>query len=158
MTLGWVTFVSVAPPLLLLGIHPSRYTHDLLRRSEQAVLNIPGRALAETVLRCGQVSGRDVDKVRQLGLVVGDAQRVDAPWLDACLAHLELAVVDILQPGDHALFIAQVVDAWAERDAFQDTWSAPDEELSPLYHLGGNALCLLGQRLAVTPSADGDRA
>jgi len=147
MTLAWSCPVSLEPPLVALAIHPSRYTHDMLKRSEECVLNIPGRALVEQTLKCGGVSGQDEDKIALTGLTLESGQRVEVPWIAECLAHLEGAVVELFMPGDHTLFIISLVGAWVEEPAFEETWVVPpeDEELLPLHHLGGRWFGLLGK-------------
>ena len=157
-TLGWVSPVSLDPPLVLLPIHPSRFSHDLLMRGEECVLNIPGRPLAEQTMRCGAISGREANKLADIGLTPVDSQRVAVPSIEQCLAHLECAVVDAFKPGDHTLFVAQVIDAWADKDAFHERWLGQHEEVSPLYHVGGRALCLLSEPFDVVPSSAGDRS
>lgn len=150
MSFGWSSAVSEEPPLIMMAIHPSRYTHGMLQRSEECVLNIPGRPLAEQVWTCGTTSGEDVDKLELTGLTTESAQGVDAPWIDECLAHIECAIVDILTPGDHSLFIAQVVEVWVEEEAFKEVWLVPDnEELLPLQHLGGKTFALMGERITL---------
>jgi flavin reductase (DIM6/NTAB) family NADH-FMN oxidoreductase RutF len=151
MTIAWVSPVSLAPPLVALAIHPARYTHDMLLRSEELVLNIPGRALAEQAMQIGSVSGRDEDKLLLTGLALESGHRVEVPWIEECLAHLECAVVDRLAPGDHTLFISEVVGAWVEEEAFDEWWLAPEEneELSPLIHLGGRQFGLFGRQFRV---------
>ena len=149
MAIAWVCPISLDPPLVSLAIHPSHYTHDLLRRSEECVLNIPGRPLAEQTLLCGSVSGADTDKVTATGLTLESGQRVEAPWIVECLAHLECALVDVLAPGDHSLFVVQIVGAWAETEAFDNLWLVPEEteELLPLHHLGGTRFCTMGKTI-----------
>jgi len=149
MTIAWVCPVSLEPPLVIMAVHPSRYTHDMLRRSEVCVLNIPGRPLMEQVVKCGSVSGQDVDKIVSLGLTLESGQRVESPWIVECLAHLECAIIDLVAPGDHTLFIAEVLGGWAEEEAFDSVWLAPEgnEDLSPLHHLGGRYFCLMGKRI-----------
>ena len=151
MTLAWVSPVSLEPPLVVAAIHPSTYTHDLLKRSEEAVLNIPGRPLAEQVLACGALSGKDVDKVQRAGLNLETGHRVEVPWIAECLAHLEGVVVATFKPGDHTLFVLELVGAWAEEEAFQEVWVLPQEheELCPLIHLGGKRFGLLGQGITL---------
>ncbi|HHX65170.1 MAG TPA: flavin reductase family protein [Chloroflexi bacterium] len=154
MSVAWVAPAGLQPPLVTIAIHPSAYTHDMLRRSEECVLNIPGRALAEQVLTCGTVSGKSEDKIALTGLSLEVGQRVESPWIGECLAHIECAVVDALTPGDHTMFIAEVVGAWAEEAAFDGTWLLPtdeeEEELRPLHHLGGKSFCLPGKRINLT--------
>lgn len=148
MTLAWLCPISLEPPLVLMAVHPATYSHDMLRRGGEAVLNIPPRPLAEELLRCGRLSGTDVDKLETGGLTADAGRRVEAPWIVECLAHVECTVVDVLAPGDHSLFVAEVVGAWAEEEAFQGVWQLPEqiEELVPVYYLGGTSFCLPGRR------------
>lgn len=150
MPLAWTCPVSTEPPLVIMAIHPSRYTHGMLKRSEEGVLNIPGRGLAEHVVKCGRVSGEDTDKLRMTGLTLDTGRRVGSPWIAECLAHLECAIIDQLAAGDHALFLAEIIGAWAEEEAFSGVWLGPadNEELHPLIHLGGNRFCLLGKMVS----------
>ena len=147
MTIAWVCPISVAPPLVALAIHPSCYTHDMLGRSEELVLNIPGRPLAEQLLTCGTLSGADADKIMLTGLSLESGRRVEVPWIDECLAHIECAVVENLMPGDHTVFIGEIVGAWAEEEAFGHYWRVPadNEDVLPLHHLGGRRFGLLGR-------------
>jgi flavin reductase (DIM6/NTAB) family NADH-FMN oxidoreductase RutF len=151
MTIAWVSPVSLGPPLVALAIHPARYTHDMLLLSEELVLNVPGRPLAEKVMQIGSVSGRDEDKLILTGLTLESGRHVEVPWIEECLAHLECAIVDRLAPGDHTLFMAEVVGAWVEEEAFDEWWLAPEEneELSPLIHLGGRRFGLFGKQFQV---------
>jgi flavin reductase (DIM6/NTAB) family NADH-FMN oxidoreductase RutF len=149
MTMTWVCPVSLEPPLVIMAIHPASYTHDMLKRSQECVLSIPGRALAEQSWKCGNVSGEDEDKIKLTKLNLESGQRVGVPSIAECLAYLECAVIDVLKPGDHTLFIAEILGAWAEEEAFDTIWRAPaeNEELHPLLHLGGKSFCLLGKTI-----------
>jgi flavin reductase (DIM6/NTAB) family NADH-FMN oxidoreductase RutF len=146
MALAWACPISLAPPLLALAIHPSRYTHDMLERSGECVLNIPGRPLAEELVRLGSVSAAEGDKLRESDLVLESGQRVEVPWIGDCLAHLECALVDRFAPGDHTLFVVEIVGAWAEEEAFDQAWKIDDqqEDLLPIHHLGGGKFALFG--------------
>ncbi len=152
MTLSWTCPISLEPPLIALAIHPSRYTHGLLERAQECVLNIPARPLGEHIVQFGNRSGADLNKLEASGLDVEAGRRVDALWIDQCLAHIECAVVDRMAPGDHSLFIAQIVGAWAEDEAFADVWrvQGQPEDLLPLTHLGGAVFGLLGAEIKLS--------
>lgn len=152
IAVGWVSVLSQNPPRLGLAIHPSRYSHDLLRRSGQFGLSIPGRALAEAVARVGKLTGASgVDKFHEAGLSWAEPREIEAPLIQEAIAWIECAVVDAIELGDHTLFIGEVLVAQAEEAAFKDTWLLPDdEEMRPLVHLGGNHYALLGGAFTVT--------
>ena len=155
MSVAWVSPVSLRPPLLGICIYPACYTHDMLERSQELVLNIPGRALAEHVLTIGSRAGSEGDKLAPIGLTLDSGRRVEVPWIVECLAHIECVIIDRLTPGDHTLFVAEIIGAWAEEEAFNEQWLAPREnpELIPLVHMGGASFSLLGQAFQAKPSA-----
>ena len=147
MAAAWTTPISHVPPLVGVSISPRRFTHDLVRRSGEFVLNVPGRNLLEQVELCGSLSGRDVDKFKEAHLTPVEAKEVHAPLIEECLGHLECAVVEAIDLGDHTLFVGQVVAAWAEEEAFDGTWLLEDEEAKPLHHLGEAYFGVLEERL-----------
>lgn len=151
MALAWTCPISLAPPLLALAIHPACYTHDMLDRSQECVLNIPARPLAEQLVRMGALSGAQTDKLRESELALASGRRVEAPWIDECLAHLECAVVDRVAPGDHSVYVVQIVGAWAEEEAFDQAWKIDDqqEDLLPMHHLGGGRFALFSRSFTV---------
>jgi len=98
-------------------------------------------------MACGLTSGEGIDKVRTFGLELEAGHRVEAPRIRDCVAHIECTVVTTLQPGDHTIFVSEVVGVWAEEEAFGETWRASesDDELLPLCHLGERGFCLPGK-------------
>ena len=149
MTAAWTTPISGDPPLVGVAINHGSFTHDLIAKSEQFALNVPGRGLAEKVKLCGTLSGRDVNKFEEASLMPLTAREVEAPLVEECLGHLECAVVEAHSLGDHTFFVGQVVAAWAEEGAFEETWLLEDEEARPLHHLGGTYYGVLEKRIKV---------
>jgi flavin reductase (DIM6/NTAB) family NADH-FMN oxidoreductase RutF len=150
MAAAWVTPLSHEPLLLAVSVHPARYTHGLIKRSGAFILNLPGRPRLEKVHKCGTLSGREVDdKFAAAGLTQGAGRRVDAPWVEECLAHVECGLVEAIELGDHTLFVGEVVGAWAEETAFSESWTLVDEEVKPLCHLGKNLYAVPEERLEV---------
>lgn len=158
MPASWVAPVSYHPPLIGVAVAPDNLTHDLIRRSEVFALNIPGRPLAEQVDRAGCISGRDVDdKLAQLGLTEAEADEIDVPRIEECLAHIECGLVRAIALGDHVWFVGQVLAAQADDEAFHETWRlGEDEEARPLLHLGGPVYTLPGTRIEILRQEEAD--
>lgn len=138
ITIAWLMPVSVRPPLLTMAVRPERYSYGLLVESGEFVVNVLPYERAREALFCGRRSGRDVDKIAELGLKTAPGRKVRAPRLvDAALAFLECEVRQRVRAGDHDLFVAEVVVAEARSDFFReggrDLSAAP-----PLLHVGGN--------------------
>jgi flavin reductase (DIM6/NTAB) family NADH-FMN oxidoreductase RutF len=78
------------------------------------VINIPTVELAETVVGCGNTSGRRVDKFKVFGLTPVPAARVKAPLIAECYASLECKVRDAKLAAQYNFFILEVVQAWID--------------------------------------------
>ncbi len=145
--IGWASAVSTRPPLVAIAVFQASFIHELIKASGEYVLNVPTLDLLKQVQYCGSVSGRDVDKFQATGLRQAEPRVVGAPLIEECVAHLECAVVEVVAPGDHTIFIAEVVAAKAEEEAFEDAWLLKERELKPLHHLGGTYYGVLEGRL-----------
>ena len=147
MTAGWITPVSFKPVFIGLNVHQDSLTHELIKKSGEFVLNIPTRDLLRQVRYCGSVSGRDQNKLKVAGLHEEGPQHVKPILIAECIAHIECAVITSITPGDHTQFIAEILCATADDEAFIDNYLLLQKDLSPLHHLGGEVYSSLGEIL-----------
>lgn len=113
---AWTMRTSISPTMMAVSVAPTRFTHGLIEGAGAFVLAYPGRDLAQATAYCGTHSGREVDKFAQAGVTALPARRVAAPLIAECEANLECHVVGRLVTGDHAIFVGEVVAAWAQED------------------------------------------
>lgn len=116
ITLGMVHVFSLRPPVIGVGISPSRYSHGLFEKHQDFSVNIPEKALIEEVLLCGSLSGRDTDKFSECGLEVFEGTNMRSPLIADCPVNFECRKTEALEVGDHTWFLGEVVDAHREDD------------------------------------------
>ena len=143
----WTAPVSRTPPLVLVAVNPSRYTHDMVRFAEEFALNFPARDLLNHTHYFGAVSGDNVGKLELAKLPTFKATKISAPLIENCIAHIECALEDALRVGDHTLFVGRILIARAEDEAFGDTWTLDSSDYRPLHYLGGDQYAVLDRRL-----------
>jgi flavin reductase (DIM6/NTAB) family NADH-FMN oxidoreductase RutF len=90
------------------------FSFAALKATKECVINVPTVELAAKVVRCGDVSGRRVDKWRTIGLTAAPASVVAAPLVAECYANLECRVVDARLAAKYNFFILEVVKAWID--------------------------------------------
>jgi flavin reductase (DIM6/NTAB) family NADH-FMN oxidoreductase RutF len=146
-TLAWTMPLSGDPPLVAIAVEPVRHLHELIARSDEFTINVPHAGLLRQVQHCGMVSGDDHDKFAETGLHAVSARQVEAPWIDECVAHLECGVLARSEQGDHTLFVAEVLAAWADEEAFQEQWLLEQEVGQLLHHLGGRLYTISERQL-----------
>ena len=134
ITLAWSTPLSNNPPLVGISVGLERYSHDLIAKSGEFVVNIPTIDLIKQAMFCGLHSGRDVDKFKEANLTPVPSLKVNAPSILECIAHLECKVVQSVRTGDHTLFVGEVVAARVNQGLFKRTFDPTKVQI--IMHLG----------------------
>lgn len=109
ITIAWAGTVCTNPPMVSISIRPERYSYELIKKSGEFVINIPGKSLAFATDYCGVKSGRDIDKFQTLNLTKEEATVVNVPMIKEAPVAIECKVKDIISLGSHDMFIAEVV-------------------------------------------------
>jgi flavin reductase (DIM6/NTAB) family NADH-FMN oxidoreductase RutF len=99
---------SFDPPMVMVGIVPSRYSHKLIKESGCFVVNLAGRKNKDLFDYLGSHSGRDGDKLKTVGARLAEGKKVNAPLLADCPVNIECTIVDSIVTGSHEMFIGKV--------------------------------------------------
>jgi flavin reductase (DIM6/NTAB) family NADH-FMN oxidoreductase RutF len=81
MVASWVTQISYDPPLVMVAVHPNRYSHQLIQQSGTFALHLLSKDQKDFLSRF------------------------------KCLGYLECSVRESYAPGNHSLFIGEIVEA-----------------------------------------------
>jgi flavin reductase (DIM6/NTAB) family NADH-FMN oxidoreductase RutF len=137
ITLAWVGTVCSDPPAVGIGVRPERFSHGLIVKAGEFVVNIPSASQVDVVDYCGQVSGRDVDKWRACGLTEAPGHKVCTPLIAECPIALECRVTHRVTPGVHDLFIGQVLGVQADEGVLDDLGRIDWSQVDLLAYAGG---------------------
>lgn len=118
ITLGEVFNVSITDPVIVgLAIRPATYSHALISRTREFVVNLPRAGIVEAVDRVGRVSGRSgVDKFAEFNLTPVEATTVSPPLIAECPVNIECTLLSTQTVGDHDLFLGTVATVHADED------------------------------------------
>jgi len=152
ITLAWNMPLSQKPALLAISVAKSHLSAELIQKSEEFIINVPSLDLLDSVVYCGSHSGRGIDKFQEARLTPQKANRLmRASLIKECVGHLECALRDVKEAGDHLLFIGEVIFASAEEDLFKETWQ-PDK-VKLIFHLGGKSFATWDKQIKESSSA-----
>ncbi len=99
---------SFAPPMVMVGIVPTRYSYQMIKESGCFVVNLVDKEYKETFDYMGSHSKRDGDKLSDMNVRLQDGKKVNAPILMDCPVNIECTVVDSIVTGSHEMFIGKV--------------------------------------------------
>jgi flavin reductase (DIM6/NTAB) family NADH-FMN oxidoreductase RutF len=139
---------SMNPPMVVIGIAPKRYSHQLIEETKEFVVNIPTMGIVKETLFCGRRSGRMYDKFKEARLTPLPAKMVQPPIIKESVAHLECKLHQQVTTGDHTLFVGRVLTAYTDEGVFDKKFDL--KKVKPIYHMGGDDFVTLVPEI-VTP-------
>ena len=116
MTIGWGHIgVIWSKPVFVTYVRESRHTKSLLDKNGEFTVNIPLSAADKDVIAlCGTKSGRDMDKLKELGLTTEEGLTVSVPAIRQLPLTLECKVIykqeqapDAIDPDCYQRFYAK---------------------------------------------------
>ena len=95
MTIGWGTIgIEWGKPIFIAFVRDSRYTKELLDKNGEFTINVPMGDIDKKILGyCGTKSGRDTDKIADLGLTLENGEKVSVPGIKELPLTLECKVI-----------------------------------------------------------------
>ena len=95
MTIGWGHLgVEWSKPVFVAYVRQSRHTKGMLDQGGEFTVNIPLGSVDKKILGlCGTKSGRDMDKIQELGLTLVPGQTVSVPAIAELPLTLECKVI-----------------------------------------------------------------
>lgn len=113
ITIAWVGTASSEPPIITIGVRPTRYSYGLIQRYGDFVVNLPRKDQVPVLDYCGSVSGRNEDKFAKANLTPVKADAVRAPLVQEFSINIECKVRDRISMGSHDMFVGEVVSVHA---------------------------------------------
>ena len=95
MVIGWGLIGNIwGKPTFTAFVRESRHSHKLVEESGEFTINVPVGKLDPQVLKvAGSVSGRDMDKIAELGLTLVEPEAIATPGILECPITLECTVM-----------------------------------------------------------------
>jgi flavin reductase (DIM6/NTAB) family NADH-FMN oxidoreductase RutF len=120
ITIAWCGVVCSKPPILSISIRPSRYSHDMISRAGDFVINIPSKGLLKKVDLCGVVSGRDKNKFELCKFTKIRSSIVHSPMIKECSVNIECKLIKTLNLGTHDMFMGVVIKVHADKSVLDE--------------------------------------
>ena len=106
MIASWVSQVSYEPLLIMVAVHPNRYSHNLIAKSGCFALHVLS---ADQSNLLGRFKGPD--PAAKFSSIQWQPGRTGCPVLKKCVAYFECKVTAEYTPGNHTLFLGEVLEA-----------------------------------------------
>ena len=106
MIASWVSQVSYDPLLIMVAVHSNRYSHHLIQQSGSFALHVLDRSQSAFLTRF-----KGPDSKGKFSDIQWTRGQTGCPILKECLAYFECRVTAQYAPGNHTLFLGEVMEA-----------------------------------------------
>ncbi|MDY6932680.1 MAG: flavin reductase family protein [Spirochaetota bacterium] len=106
MIASWVSQVSYDPPIVMVALHPRRYSHYLLEKNKKFALHILYQSQKEFMKRF-----KGPDPEAKFDEIEWTRGRTNCPILKECIAYMECIVRESFSMGNHTLFFGEVIES-----------------------------------------------
>ena len=109
ITVAWTGIINTNPAMCYISVRPERFSHELIKKNGEFVINLSTKELARATDWCGVKSGRDFDKFKEMGLTKEKATIVKSPMIAESPISVECKVDKIVPLGSHDMITAKIV-------------------------------------------------
>ncbi|HMA69424.1 MAG TPA: flavin reductase family protein [Candidatus Mcinerneyibacterium sp.] len=125
LAVAYASNCSYEPPMIMVGIVPSRYSYHMINENGFFVVNLVPKSMKKEYYYLGSKSGRDENKLEKLNLKIKDGKKVNAPVLLDFPVNIECKVVDSMKTGSHEMFAGKVLYTHVDKKLI-DSEGKPD--------------------------------
>lgn len=108
MPLAWHMPVSKSPFRYAVAVRSENHTHMLIQKHKEFALNFLDISYQHAYQICGETHGDNVDKFELTGLNKKPPSSIKTTLIEEAYMIYECTLVDIINYGDHDVFIADV--------------------------------------------------
>ncbi len=133
---AWITPVEREPVMFAVSLSNEGFTRELVEESGALTVSTPTTDVVDRVFKAGKISGREIDKFKEIGFErIPSKILPNYPLLKGCAAYIEGYVRTSVPMRTHTVYIVEVVYAQADEKFFSDRWDLEKVEL--ISHIGG---------------------
>lgn len=138
ITVAWTGTLCSDPPLTYISVRKSRFSHALLVKHPEFVINLTTEDLARATDFCGVRSGREMDKWEVCGLTRQPGEAVKTPGVAESPVQLECRILRVEELGTHDMFMAEILNVRVDESLLDEKGRLHLEKSRPLVYSHGD--------------------
>ena len=142
MTVAWTGIINTNPAMCYISVRPERYSYNLIKESNEFVINLTNEKLAFATDWCGVRSGAKYDKFKEMKLTKEKANHVKCPIIKESPVAIECRVKEIRELGSHHMFVAEVLSIDADEKYIDDKGAFDISKCNLIAYANGGYYCL----------------
>ena len=111
--ISFVTQISIDPPYIVLAIRKDSSLYKVAENSEYLAVHLPSKDQQSMVASFFKIKEQSQDSINGYGISWSE---LNNPLLDDIPMILEVKIIELIDKGDHPIFICEVVNTILRRD------------------------------------------
>ncbi len=132
--IAWHMPVEMDPPLLALCVGKENFVNTLIKKAKSFCINVLEKSYVEYIKKLGEVSGKDVDKLKLVNLSAEPCKKIKSNFLSVSSAIIECKLIKDIKMKDVDIFIGRVLYCQANEKFTNNMWDP--ETIKTIHHLG----------------------
>lgn len=108
-TIAWTGIACSDPMQVYISVRPTRKSYEIIKNTQEFVINLPNDKQIFEADFCGTKTGRDTDKFEECGFTKALSTKISAPYIKECPINLECKATKITNLGSHDMILADVL-------------------------------------------------
>ena len=147
ITIGWTGIINSKPPMTYISVKPERYSHDIIEKGGEFVINLVNEDLCFAMDHCGVASGAKEDKFSAMKLTKEACDKVSCPMIAEAPVSIECRVTEVKHLGSHDMFMAEIVAVHADEKLMKESGRLALNEANLVAYVHGEYFGLKARRL-----------
>ena len=147
ITIAWTGIINSKPPMTYVSVRPERYSHDIIEKNKEFVINLVNEDLVFAMDHCGSTSGKSEDKFKEMHLTKAPASKVSCPMIEESPVNIECKVTEVKHLGSHDMYMAEIVAVHASEDLMKESGRLALNEAGLVAYIHGEYFGVKTRRL-----------
>jgi flavin reductase (DIM6/NTAB) family NADH-FMN oxidoreductase RutF len=117
-------FVSEDPPLVVVSVSKNSFSHELIQKNGEFVLNVASTGQIKLAKALGATHGAKINKFKQFNIGYQKAESVAAPLIKGSFSHIECKVITSFPASQYVVYLAAVSASRIDQKKIPLAWHA----------------------------------
>lgn len=117
-------FVSEEPPLIVVSVGKNTFSHELIEKTSEFVLNVAATGQVKLAKVLGATHGAKMDKFKRFKVKVKEGESVAAPVIKDSFSHMECKVITSFPVSHYVVYLAEVSACNIDEEKIPLAWHA----------------------------------
>lgn len=142
ITIAWNGIVNSIPPMTYISVRPERFSHSILEKTGEFVINLVSADRVKLLDYCGVATGAKENKFEKAGFTPVAIEGAACPAVAECPIHFVCKIRQKIPLGSHDMYLSEITGVFADEEYMDGEGKLHMEKMNLLAYLHGEYFTL----------------